>query len=259
MDPYLERYWEDVHHRLIQYSCDSLQPRLPEDLWARVEERVFVETDSERIRSIVPDAHVSRIYPLSRPSPDFLKEGGGAVAEPVVFEVQEPLVTEGSISICERRGGRVVTVIEFLSIANKSAGVGQQKYAEKQQQVLRSDASLVEIDLVRAGQRVLALPEHAIPPQLRGDYMACISPGWQRNRRELYPMPVRQRLPLLPIPLRQSESRLSLDLQAVLDRAYLTGRYDRLDYGAELNPALSAEDDAWAKTLLSLRSPGKPA
>ncbi len=88
--------------------------------------------------------------------------------------------------------------------------------------------------------------------------MACISPGWQRNRRELYPMPLRQRLPLLPIPLRQSESRVTLDLQVVLDQAYATGRYDRLDYGAKLNPALAAEEAAWVKTLLRERSAGKP-
>ena len=45
MDPYLERFWRDVHHRLVTYAADALQPNLPEDLRARVEERVFVETE----------------------------------------------------------------------------------------------------------------------------------------------------------------------------------------------------------------------
>ena len=207
MDPYLELHWEDVHHSLIQYTRDTLQPRLPDELWARVEERVYVEADSEKMRHIVPDLHVSRVYPSSKSQPSVLRETGSAVSEPLVFELHEPEFTEGYIEIRDRRNEKVVTVIEFLSIANKSGGMGQEKYLEKQAEVLRSDASFVEIDLVRGGQRVLALPHYEIPVQHRGDYLACISPGWKRNRRELYPMPLRQRLPVLPIPLRQHESQ----------------------------------------------------
>jgi len=250
LDPYLETRWEGVHQTLTIYARDAIQPHLPDDLWALAEERVYVETDAERIRHIVPDVHVSRVYPPPKPQSASLREGGVAVAEPVIFELHEPLISEGYIAIRERSGGKVVTVIEFLSVANKSGGTGQVKYLEKQAEVLRSDASLVEVDLVRAGQRVLALPHYEIPVQYRSDYLACISPGWKRNRRELYPMPLRQRLPLLPIPLRQQESPVNLDLQALVDQAYTTGRYDRLDYTTELDPPLSADDAAWAASLL---------
>jgi hypothetical protein len=250
MDPFLEWHWEDVHHRLIQYACDTLQPHLPDELWARVEERVFIESDSERMRRLIPDVHVSRVYPRPESQPAVLKEGGLAVAEPVVFELHDLEITEGYIKILDRAGGKVVTVIEFLSPTNKSGGAGQTKYLEKQAEVLCSDASLVEIDLVRTGQRVLALPHYEIPNEHRGDYLGCISPGWKRNRRELYPMPLRQRLPILPVPLRQQESRVNLDLQGLVDQAYTSGRNDRLDYGAELEPPLSAEDAAWADALL---------
>ena len=250
MDPYLERHWEDVHHSLIQYARDTLQPQLPDDLWARVEERVFVESESERSRRIVPDVHISRVYPSPKHPPTALREGELALAEPLVFDLHEPLSTEGFIEIRERTGGKLVTVIEFLSVANKSGGAGQEKFLQKQAEVLRSDASLVEVDLVRAGQRVLALPSGEIPAQHRGDYLVCISPGWKRNRRELYPMPLRQRLPILPMPLRQPEPRVNLDLQALVDQAYATGRYDRLDYSTEPDPAWTEGDAGWARTLL---------
>lgn len=250
MDPYLETHWQDVHQRLIVYACDVLQPSLPDDLRARVEERVFVETEQERIRHIVPDVHVSRVYPPSTARPAVLKEGGAAVAEPLVFELHGLAITEGYIEIRERGGGKVITVIEFLSQANKSGGTGQQKFSEKQAEVLQSDASLVEIDLVRTGRRVLALPMHDIPSQHRGDYLACISPGWKRSRRELYPMPMRQRLAVLPVPLRRHEAPATLDLQALVDQAYTAGRYDDLDYTAELDPPLAPEDAAWAAELL---------
>jgi hypothetical protein len=251
MDPYLETHWEDVHHRLIQYSCDRLQPDLPDDLRARVEERVYVESDSQRVRHIAPDVHVSVVYPPPATAPAMLREGGGAVAEPIVFELQQLPITESYIVIRERGGGRVITVIEFLSPANKRGGAGQEKYLEKQNEVLQSDASLVEIDLVRAGQRVLALPLREIPVQHRSDYLACISPGWKRSRRELYPLPLRQRLPVLPIPLRERDKAVPLDLQALVDQAYAAGRYEDLDYRASLEPPLSGEETAWVQQLLT--------
>lgn len=250
MDPYLERHWGDLHHRLIQYSCDALQPALPGDLRARVEERVFLESDPGLMRLVVPDMHVAQVRETPAWRASMPATGGAAVAEPLVFEVHSEPITEGYLEIRERGGGKVITVIEFLSPANKLGGVGQEKYQEKQDEVLRSDASLVEIDLVRTGRRVLALPHYDIPVNHRSDYLACVSPGWKHGRRELFPMPLRQRLPVLPIPLRQHERPIPLDLQALLDHAYATGRYDDTDYRAELDPPLPAEDSAWAAELL---------
>jgi hypothetical protein len=250
MDPYLERYWGDVHHRLIQYACDSLQPGLPGDLRARVEERVFLETEPNLGRLIVPDVHIAQMERTVLADSRLAEAGGIAVAEPLVFEVRTEPVTEGYLEIRERDGGKVITVVEFLSPANKVGGVGQQKYLEKQDEVLRSDASLVEIDLLRAGHRVLALAHYDIPPAQQGQYLACISPGWRRGRRELYAMPLRLRLPVLPIPLRKNERPITLDLQALVEQAYSRGRYDDIDYRAELDPPLPAEEAAWAAQLL---------
>ena len=38
MDPYMEKHWHEVHHRLITYASDLLQEQLPPQLRARVEE-----------------------------------------------------------------------------------------------------------------------------------------------------------------------------------------------------------------------------
>jgi len=249
MDPYLERHWGDVHHRLIQYACDILQPELPDDLRARVEERVFLETEPELKRPMVPDIHVAQVRPTPSAPALASETGGVAVAEPLIFEVHTEPVTEGYLEIRERDGGKVVTILEFLSPANKSGGVGEQKYLEKQQEVLQSDASLVEIDLVRTGHRVLALTHYDVLQQHRHDYLACISPGWRHSRRELYVMPLRQKLPILPIPLRQHERRVTLDLQALIEQVYAAGRYDDLDYRVALEPPLPPEESAWAAQL----------
>ena len=80
--------------------------------------------------------------------------------------------------------------------------------------------------------------------------MACISPGWKRQRRELYVLPLRQPLLVVPIPLRERESPVKLDLQALVEQVYETGRYDDLGYRTDLDPPLTGEDAAWAEVLL---------
>lgn len=42
-DPWLERHWGDVHTSIVTYCRDRLQPGLPRDLRARVEEQVYLE------------------------------------------------------------------------------------------------------------------------------------------------------------------------------------------------------------------------
>lgn len=46
MGPYLELRWEGVHQALIVYARDAIQPRLPDDLWALAEERVYVDLEN---------------------------------------------------------------------------------------------------------------------------------------------------------------------------------------------------------------------
>lgn len=256
MDPYLETRWGDVHQRLITYSADQLGPKLPADLRARVEERVFVETEAEQIRRIVPDVHVTQYHVSQAATPALHDTGGVAVAEPMVFLLEDEAVTESYIEIRERGGGKVITVIEFLSPANKAGGEGQKLYLQKQREILHSDTNLVEIDLVRSGQRVIAFPEHRIPSQHRGDYLVCVRCARSERARELYALLLRERLPAIAIPLRQSDRPVLLDLQALLDQCYHNGRYDDIDYSEPPIPPFSAEQAAWAQALL--KTSGKP-
>lgn len=256
MDPFLESHWGEVHHSLIQYSRDALQAGLPDDLLARVEERVFVESDDVRIRGFVPDSNIVESHPGESAGGGVTVAGGVAVAngiavaEPQYFLCEEDETVESYIEIREGDGGRVVTVIEFLSPSNKAGGEGTESYLRKQRQLLASKSSLVEIDLVRAGRRVLAFPRFHLPQECQGKYLACIRRRWQPGVRELYSFSLRQRLPALAIPLRSHEPPLPLDLQAIVDQAYRNGRYDRLNYRAEPQPPLPEEDARWADELL---------
>jgi len=254
MDPYLEQYWRDVHHRLITYACDQLQSALPGDLIARVEERVFVESDEGEHRIVYPDVHV-----VEQPRPGsavVVAESEVVASEPLVLHLADEPISQGYLEIIDvGSGDRVVTVIEFLSPSNKISGAGRDLYSEKQHEVLAARASLVEIDLTRAGRRVLSVPQERFPPSYRTTYQVCVRRGWKLPAAEIYPARLQGRLPVIRVPLRETDKDVLLDLQALIDQCYRNGRYDGLDYRKELDPPLDPEDAAWADELL--RSQGR--
>jgi hypothetical protein len=250
MDPYLESHWGDVHQALIMYSRDQLQDRLPAGLRARVGERVFVESTNGNGRNIYPDIHVveHRLPPTSLPMP----ETGLAVAEPLVINLPDEPVTESYIEIIDLgSGNQVITVIEVLSPSNKLPGPGHKLYQQKQQELLQSRVSLVEIDLQRSGQWVLAVPRNCIPPFYRTPYQVCVRRGWQRTTFEVYRAPLRERLPIIRVPLRESDADVPLDLQSAIDQCYRNGRYDQdIDYKSQPDPPLDPADASWVDELL---------
>lgn len=262
MDPYLERHWGDVHARLIMYMSDWLQGRLPGDLRARVEGRLVVEPRGVAARVIVPDVRV-----VERPRREPAAGGGGggvAVAEPEVEveeyddEVDEPLVlvfdeerTEGFIEIVEAgTRDRVVTVLEVLSPANKRPGRDQDKYLQQREELLRCRINLVEIDLLRAGDRILAAPQEMLPDRYRTPYRVCVRRAARPLEAEVYRAPLRRRLPRVRVPLRDRDPDVRLDLQAVVELAYKNGGYDDIDYKSEPDPPLDPEDARWADARL---------
>ena len=249
MDPYLEQFWRDVHQRLTIYFCDMLQPELPEQLRARVEERVFVESDDPRYHSFFPDIHV--VERVTLPKPAGVPESDVAVEDVLVVHFDDEPVTQGYIEIVEAgSGNRVVTVIEFLSPSNKIPGDGRDLYLRKQQEVKAARVSLVEIDLTRTGRRVMAVLPEQIRSSHRTTYQVCIVRGWATHQAEVYRVPLDRRLPVIHVPLRETDADVPFDLQVLIDRCYQNGRYDDLNYQAEPIPPLDASDAEWADELL---------
>jgi Protein of unknown function (DUF4058) len=254
MDPYLEApdIWPGVHASFIVYLRDHLQPRLRPRYLAAIEERVFVEGPD---REIIPDVWLRQHRPLT---------GGTAVAdtegdEPVLVEVWPLEVHETYITILDRHAGqRLVTVIEMVSPTNKYAGPGRDSYRAKQREVLHSQAHLVEIDLLRLGPHVLAVPEWAARDRDTYDYLACVNrAAGQREKYELYFGHLRRRLPRVRIPLADNDPEVVADVQAVLAQVYDAGSYgERLDYTGPCVPSLSEEDQAWATQQIQQARPG---
>ncbi len=249
MDPYLERYWSDIHHRLILYTCDQLQGVLPRDLRARIQERVFVESPGHE-RAMYPDI---RVVERGRgKSSAAISPGGLATAEPLLIQLRDEPVTQGYIEIIDvATGRRVVTVIEVLSPSNKVPGPGQKLYLRKQQECRQGLVSLVEVDLLRAGERVLSVPDYLIPASHSTTYQVCVYRAWGAALGEVYRVPLRERLPIIKVPLRKTDADVPLDLQALVEQCYRNGGYDEdIDYRTEPDPPLDADDGRWADALL---------
>jgi hypothetical protein len=166
-------------------------------------------------------------------------------------------VTQGFLEVIDvGSGNQVITVIEVLSPSNKLPGPGQELYLHKQQELLDGRVSLVEINLLRAGQWILAVPPGRIPLSYRTSYQVCVRRGWGTKTAEIYRAPLRERLPIIKVPLRETDSDVPLDLQTLIDQCYRNGRYDQdIDYKTEPDPPLDPADASWAEELL--RSQGR--
>jgi hypothetical protein len=200
MNPYLEGSG-DVHLMLAAYTRDALQGQLPDELRARAEERVFIESFQER-RWVRPAVYVveerrggSRVQPLA--------SGGVAVAEPLIFPIRDEEVTEQYVTIIDARsGGQVVTMIEFISPSNKRKGPGRELFVQKQEEAMDAGVNLVEIDLNRHVESVSVASKY-VPAECTATYHTSIWRGNSPRRVAYYPMPLRSRLPVIPIPCGQ--------------------------------------------------------
>jgi hypothetical protein len=251
MDPYLEPSWRDVHHSLCTYARDDLQAQLGEGLVARVDERLVVEFSPEQMRSIYPDVLI--VQRRGRWGAGTIEPAAGvALAEPIEVEVGEQ-ITEGFIEIIDARsGGKLITVIEFLSLTNKLPGPGRHSYETKQAELALAQVSLVEINLLRSGYPLPWLPTGNLPPAARTDYQVVVRRGWDPNKLLIYPLPLRNRLSIIAVPLRRGDPVVTLDLQSLIDRVYKNGAYGvDIDYAKPLDPPLTGDDGQWADRLLN--------
>jgi len=214
MDPYIEgQEWEDFHHHFAEEIHHALLPQLRPKYLVRVEKRVYIEHDTE--------------------------------APPRAIRPEE--AREAYLTIRRRETAEVVTVIEVLSPGNKRpAADGRKEYLAKREAVLRSYTHLIELDLLRAGERLPTV--EPLPP---ADYYAFVLRRARRPVAEVYPWVLRQPMPAVPVPLCGSDPDAVLDLQAVFTSVYDRSDYDySLDYAGEPVPPLSEADAAWARSLL---------
>ena len=257
MDPYLEPYWDDVHVSLCAEIRTALQPHLPRGLRARAAQSIKLEEQN------LPPGPGQRfegdtVLVATGPAAVASAVSSAAIAtvEPVVFEEIPALERERWVQIIDTAdGNRVVTVIEVLSPGNKESGELNRRYRDELKQYRRAGVNLVEIDLLRSGRARLRITNDDIPARRRAAYYTCVN--WAAGdcpwRWEVFPMPLRDPLPTVPVPCRRDDADVALPLQPIIDRIYVEGGHDDIDYTARLRPRLSPADAAWAAERVAHR------
>lgn len=258
MDPYIEAcgLWGDFHSHLIEKISEKLADMVPEQYVVRTGERsyvVLVESEGKKGYPFLPDVTIT----APRGRKKTAKKGATALAEP--DGEAEPVTMrhfiqeehrEAFIEIYEASPGQhLVTSIEVLSPSNKRPGTeGWELYQRKRQSLLLGDVNLVEIDLLRGGQRMPMLDPWPDSP-----YTLLVA----RARTQLcrvWRVHYRRRLPLIPVPLAKPDSDIRLDLQPMIDEIYQRFRYLRsIDYSKPLIPPLDAAETGWMMQQLGAR------
>ena len=257
MDPYLEGYlWPDVHHRLATQISDQLMPMLRPRYVARIEIQVVPDESPEAEISIMyPDVEIVRARQRDNELPPASAGSGTLTAEapsitPASLSV--PLldieVRLATVEIRDTAHNRLVTSIEILSPVNKREP-GLNKYRDKRRQLCAADVHILEIDLLRRGQRLLAHPR--IP---QSAYRITLIRAEARCA-DIWSVRLQDALPIVPVPLRAPDGDIPLDLTTAFSTIYDRAAYDlSLNYAAPPPPPpLSSEEQAWVRQRLEWR------
>lgn len=244
MDPWLEHpaLWPDVHDSFLGAIRDEVTPLVAPRYYVALGRRTYILRPDDLIFVGRPDVAVVSHPPAT---------SGGRTAGKVmgVVDVEVALsdeVTENYLEVHDVDTGTLVTALELLSPANKLHRKQRADYERKRQRILDSGTSLIEVDLLRAGEpmRVDRLP--------RSDYRVLVSRGWTRPRAQLHAFGVRQAIPTIPVPLVPREAEPELRLNDVLHALYERARFDlRVRYDRPPEPPLGDEDAAWARGLVT--------
>jgi hypothetical protein len=216
MDPYLEhaKLWPAFQHQVLAWIYQSILPGLVDRYRARVGSRTYV-SEMALFTSILREEH-----------------------------------TEEFIEIRNRGDGRLVTLVEVVSPANKTTPTGRTTYLDKRKEAIAHRAAVVEIDLVLQGKPTLSYSRDGLPEY---DYAVTVTRSATPDRYEIYTATLQKRLPKFKVPLAADDRDALLDLQAAFARAYDLGTFaSQIDYKGSTPPdvPLSDENKKWVEDVL---------
>ena len=249
MDPYLEHpsLWPDVHNSLIAAIANYLSPCLAPKCYVRQERRTYLLSPDDLSFVGRPDLAVLPAMP-QEPARHRARPLAAAGVVEVVLSIPDE-VGENSLEVREVTHGRVVTVMELLSPANKLYAKGREEYIQKRYEITGSRTNLVEIDLLRAGE-----PMPLQGRRVDSDYRILVSRARTRPRALLYPFNLRDAFPTFELPLVPGDEEPPVDLGAIFHALYERARYDlSLDYTQPPVPPVRDEDASWARERVEQR------
>jgi hypothetical protein len=146
---------------------------------------------------------------------------------------------EEHLGIHAAADGRLVTLLDIASPADKLTEAGRAACRETRRAAWESGASLVEIDLVLRGQPLVEFAREGLP---HWDYAVTVARSANPERYEIYTSTLEKRLPRFRIPLASDDRDTVVDLQKAFSETYDDcGFGDEIDYGKDPAVLLSAE------------------
>lgn len=262
MDPYIERHhlWPDFHDDLIAEIKRGLAAVLTERYVVRTGERsyaVLAQSEGKDEHPFIPDVGVTaadrrpRRSGAGKPGPETETVANRGPVQ--MLALIEERFRENFIEVLEPQSDqRLVTTIEVLSPANKRQGTpGWDLYLSKRQALLLGAANLVEIDLLRGGERM-----PMVTPWPDSPYYILVCRKRRAPYCSVWPATFRSRLPAVHVPLDEPDRDIVLDLQAMVEQIYRRSRYGTsIDYSQPLTPPLKRDQVAWLERRLRRRSP----
>jgi hypothetical protein len=250
MDPYIEsrRIWPDFHIDLAAEIRANLNVQIQPGYYATAVTYVaydVIEIAQSTSRAVSPDVSVWRTGLSSS------TQGATTLIDPPAAQgiapVEAPLRL-ANVEVREAGTDVLVTAIEILSPINKRPGRERQKYLRKRRELLRSEVHVMELDLLRGGER--SPLETPLPP---APYYVTLARADNRPYVDVWAIQLEARLPVLPVPLLAPDPNVPLDLGAIVQAVYERGGYPtRLDYRQPVPPPLlEAEQQAWVEQLLA--------
>jgi hypothetical protein len=241
MDPYLEGYlWPDFHHDFASQIRRELAPLLPPHYVARIEVTIILDT--------MPDSEIGIIYPdvevltnkLKEPAPVLSKAQESALTAPLTIPIGEFEARIATIEVRDAANNDLVTNIEILSPVNKREP-NLDKYRQKRANLRQAGVHLIEIDLIRRGQRPFQHPRIPDVP-----YLITLTRA-SDSKAELWPLTLQQPLPTIPVPLRHPDPDVPLNLAEAFKTVYEIAFYHRsIDYNDDPPPPkLPTADLEW--------------
>jgi hypothetical protein len=243
MDPYTEarHLWNGLHTQLIgELSTRQLPPLLAPAYCVDAEPSLQITTE----RDIYPDIQVvstevetrSSLQPAGLGLP--VAEATATIAMTWLLETEEE--EESAIFIREATTERLVTVIELLSYSNKTGGAEKRaRYLLKRRELLQSGIHLVEIDLLRWGQRI-------VPTLPNQPYHILVSQADEYPQSRVWSFDLNDPIPTAPVPLIKPGEHVPLPLQEAYRTIYAArGFRHRLNYHTDPEGPLVEEQRAY--------------
>jgi hypothetical protein len=225
MDPYLEEehLWPEFHHLFITCFYQVLLRGLVDRYRAQISQRHYRTEPPRSTSELRGEQH------------------------------------EELIEVRQRSDGRLVTLVDVVSPANKMIEKGRQAYLEKRREGKTAGANLVEIDLVLQGQPMLDYSREGLPDW---DYAVTVTRATQPDRFEIYTATLQKRLPRFRLPLSNDDRDTVVDLQTTFTRSFDQGGFAaKIDYQRDPATTLSNENRQWLHEYLrhmKLRPPTPP-